>query len=90
MQCFAKSLDSVAVQSPLDFSFISTHHSSLPILGAQAVRKKITDNKLITFFIDYPNLINMWCKNNASLRGKRLLVKMSDKEQKPIVNFLLY
>ncbi len=36
MQCLAKSATSLAVQSALDFSFIFTHHSSLPISGAHA------------------------------------------------------
>ncbi len=42
MQCLAKSLACVAVQSALDPSFISAHHFSLPISGAQLLKNKVT------------------------------------------------
>jgi len=45
-QCLAKSLASVAVQSPLDLSFILSHHALLPISGEHASRTKTITIKI--------------------------------------------
>ena len=41
-QCLAKSAASLAVQSPLAFSFMSLHHSSLPTSGEHAAKRTAT------------------------------------------------
>jgi len=46
-QCLAKSLASVAVQSPLDVSFIFSHHDLLPISGEHASRTKTITIKIV-------------------------------------------
>jgi len=46
-QCLAKSLTSVAVQSPLDLSFILSHHALLPISGEHASRTKTITIKIV-------------------------------------------
>jgi len=46
-QCLAKSLASVAVQSPLDLSFRLSHHALLPISGEHASRTKTNTIKVV-------------------------------------------
>lgn len=48
MQCFVKSANSLAVQSPLGFCFKLSHHASLPISGEHADKVKIIINDAIS------------------------------------------
>ncbi len=71
IQCFAKSVASEAVQSPLGFSFMLSHQASLPTSGAQPVSIETNAARQSSFFIvGHPGFVEISVRKAVEYPGR--------------------